>query len=1734
MSGVAVGTTSASAGGRRAVTVGAVVGTVGVLLALLLLAGSLLDRDKEPGFGPPQPLPTLHAMAEHPMAGGRYRDPIAVAQVWPRADLILDEARCGAVDALRFRALAQANSVTTAPLPPFVVPDVPPLRSGSWSDHRWRIYAAEDPAGRGTDTLLVHCSPESGGTYEIVQSGLVDPDRASPRIHDRSPRDAWIGRLSRPSRSFARDVATDLIVLGGLTAIGGFLIPLRIRVAWARPALAMLVGMGLWSTLGLLLLPPWQAAPVALAIGGLLFARARRRGSPTGWSRPDLPPLAAFAAAVLVVVDFVRRGGWAVLHTDSFSYLLGGWAFASGSMERGLLSAERGLAQQALHGPAFLLGAEGLQSLSLVAFVAGIWLLASVALHRIPAAAFGPTAVVTVAAVLMLAMSPFMVRTAGLFNSHTLVAALLIGVVALWVATVDGDPDDDYALGIVAGVLLGTVVLLRAEGFLVVGSVLLGTLWDGTPRPRWRPAWTVSGAITVAWGVMVGGLSGILSGSASLQGLGLVAGGSLLLVAPLILGKTSVGARTMLPSLAIGGLWAAVGALLFAGRGRITVLEATRDNVLGSLGGWGLLGVSAMLLLLLALGQGFPKEFRQRLGPALTAVLAFFPVSVLSTQAFGFVRGGLSTALSGGARVNYFDSLNRMWVHVLLLTVLLAIARTAGSWRAVEPLPDGGGANALARVWPAVRTALVVLALFWVAAAWNPRYLASNVAGPVEQRSEQVLIEGAEPEVTQTLRPGETLAQELIPGGHVIRSEAPEQALCVRPLRDTGAEGDSQGAVLARLSVRIGPAEVANETVLVGDTHSLCVSLPTVTEPGLAIASASLELTATSDSGASVWTVSDIAGPSTPSALIERALGRSEPLDRALAVEASVVSSAGGPPGQWPRVTRTEAMVMRGLPAVAAVLITVLLLLRTDTPHGRLRRKRIPLRVRPLSIAPRVALALGTAGLLLGTVLLPTVMERATLATVTSGDWFGPLDADMMLGGSGRIVQDVDPRRLPRVEWLRSRDRLCAQVLVHGPDDGAGSGEYRIELVRGERFVATDPFGADVGAGTSQWVGGCFPLTARDLLDDGSGLRVVLAREGSDVGGGEAARVRLRSAGSGETPAVVLQDAASRATDGVLIHRFAVRQAPVEEFLWVALARSVSLAALVPLVFWIAAALGMGQRLGRLRERGADHLRVAVRGIRRRPDGEDMVARSSPMGTSDVMAEGSRRLRYDEEPGFRWSVRREGALLWFALWWKFALFGLFLVPMWDIPDETGHFAYVAALQEGSIGPFSRGDARMGEAVASLSAHREGTRNWIVQHPPAYYIFMAPLLGLFRLVGLDFTGQFFGLRLASASLAALGFAVVYVAARRIDVRAESALLAVVLLSIAPSATAVFSGVSNDGAVLLVAAVVVAALTRGLVPTTDPRYLVLTVVALGLGLATKAFFFVWIAGLAVVLVAMLLLRVLARRAVGLGLQTVALGVVSAVVVVVAPALLRGLSTAAPFSLVLDPPTNLLRVLVRQRSLSDFFTHYVGLIGWGGRGTMSFPNSAVLDGGFVVAAGAVFFVGVALVIRALSLGSDRRTPRLYSTIGVFAGSASLVGVALLLARGTVGHDRRIAGAAFVLLSLLLLQGILVAANGHSSSTRLIGGLVASAVVAVAATIVYISAPQILAPGYDPTVNIRASHGRYLFVVVPAALLAVAWSLDRIALERRILIALSGVALAWEVGVLANLVHPFYYGAG
>lgn len=103
---------------------------------------------------------------------------------------------------------------------------------------------------------------------------------------------------------------------------------------------------------------------------------------------------------------------------------------------------------------------------------------------------------------------------------------------------------------------------------------------------------------------------------------------------------------------------------------------------------------------------------------------------------------------------------------------------------------------------------------------------------------------------------------------------------------------------------------------------------------------------------------------------------------------------------------------------------------------------------------------------------------------------------------------------------------------------------------------------------------------------------------------------------------------------------------------------------------------------------------------------------------------------------------------------KFAFFAFFFTPLWEIPDESGHYSYVESLSKGTY-PIL-GKAHMADDVTRswLGPGKKPPPNWIAQHPPFYYLLDAPVVVLARAAGLDFEGQVRTARLLSSLSGAL--------------------------------------------------------------------------------------------------------------------------------------------------------------------------------------------------------------------------------------------------------------------------------------------------------------------------------------------------------------------------------------------
>lgn len=116
-------------------------------------------------------------------------------------------------------------------------------------------------------------------------------------------------------------------------------------------------------------------------------------------------------------------------------------------------------------------------------------------------------------------------------------------------------------------------------------------------------------------------------------------------------------------------------------------------------------------------------------------------------------------------------------------------------------------------------------------------------------------------------------------------------------------------------------------------------------------------------------------------------------------------------------------------------------------------------------------------------------------------------------------------------------------------------------------------------------------------------------------------------------------------------------------------------------------------------------------------------------------------------------------LIVLAFFLKYAIYALFVTPLWVIPDETGHYSYVEDISDGHIPVIGQAQMAKDVALSQFGAGQAPGPNWIAQHPPLYYALAAPALIFARALGLDFDSQVRSVRLVSSllgALAVLGF------------------------------------------------------------------------------------------------------------------------------------------------------------------------------------------------------------------------------------------------------------------------------------------------------------------------------------------------------------------------------------------
>jgi len=475
------------------------------------------------------------------------------------------------------------------------------------------------------------------------------------------------------------------------------------------------------------------------------WSSVQRASWDLGWDRGDLPVLTTWSVLLVAVVTWVRRAGAVVVSGDSGTYLLAARLMADGELPPALIELKRGVGQQALHAAGIAAGAEGLQALGMVLLVAigGVLALLPLAVTR-PARLDPATALVALAAAAVVLTSRPLRTLAAYVNAHVLVAALLLALVLLLAddrrravprLEPSGSSTREYGAtgaGAAVALLVTALVVLRVEGFLLVGLVLLGLMVSARSRSVEVGVWRALGGAMLAWnGLLIVAARGAGQEPSSVIvasfGVGIIA-----LLVPLLIVRLPRVVRLTLAGTAMLLLWVGAVALVVLGGEANRLLPNVRANVLEGFGGWGVtwvvlagLGVAAVAM---SLGD-------VRSAPSRWLLAGFAPVLAITKLGDGLDAPGtgLDVLLRGGGRVAWGDSINRAWTHGFAVALALLVVHVALA-QGAEPNRRRAAGRLMA-----VPVALAVLGV--LAVAWSPHY------APLRPAAERTVVLDLPPDV---------------------------------------------------------------------------------------------------------------------------------------------------------------------------------------------------------------------------------------------------------------------------------------------------------------------------------------------------------------------------------------------------------------------------------------------------------------------------------------------------------------------------------------------------------------------------------------------------------------------------------------------------------------------------------------------------------------------------------------------------------------------------------------------------------------------------------------------------------------------------------------------------------------------------------------------------------------------------------------------------------------------------
>lgn len=469
---------------------------------------------------------------------------------------------------------------------------------------------------------------------------------------------------------------------------------------------------------------------------------------------------------------------------------------------------------------------------------------------------------------------------------------------------------------------------------------------------------------------------------------------------------------------------------------------------------------------------------------------------------------------------------------------------------------------------------------------------------------------------------------------------------------------------------------------------------------------------------------------------------------------------------------------------------------------------------------------------------------------------------------------------------------------------------------------------------------------------------------------------------------------------------------------------------------------------------------------------------------------------------------------------KAAALALFVTPLWDVPDEAGHYAIVQDIVDGKGLPLP-GRSRLPENVLADWMRSEPPHpmdNWAAQHPPLYHLLAAPFLAAARALTEDPRWLFRAPRVFSALCGAAALPVFFEAFLAAGADLALAFFAAAAIGFLPMYTHMASGTNHD---------VFVALLAGLAALFWARLRASGRFADGLKMAA-ALGAMGVTKLSAIPLAAALIALSIRPLSGRKLEKIARAGALALVAFAPSAawalrqwILLGNARLHPISHRRFDVASFLSYLRDDPVVDHSFKNFVGLIGWTGTGggtvrwfQISGPYLAVYLILGLAAAGAA---AVWLVRRNFY---SRRIASLAASALAFAFCAGWL---------FSGND----GAALpkrVLYSLLIAVpvGALVPAFSDAGEDAAVLG-------ALAVTLVFGAAFLVNSwEGYEIYGQMRATNGRYFFAVLPFLAIGFVFPAARLVGDRRrrnlVLAVCAALLVVNEAAFFLLRVIPFY----